>query len=200
MSEMDRDFWNDSYKEDPDQVIVPDYLLQAEVANLTVGTAVDLGCGSGHNVLMLAGLGWQATGVDWAAEAVRLAKEAAQAIGVTAQFIVADTTSWEPAQRYDLVISTYALPGGKSSQQVLETAVRALAAGGTIIIIEWDKSMAEPWQFAENDLMSPSEISALMTGLTIEKAEVRQVENPHREFDPTNAFANVALVRAKKQN
>lgn len=195
---MDQDFWNASYKEEPDQTIVPDHFLQAEVANLTVGTAVDLGCGTGHNVHMLADLGWQATGVDWAEEAVRLANETAQAKGVTARFVVADTTRWESSQHYDLVISTYALPGGEASKRVLETAVRALAPGGTLIIIEWDKSMAQPWQFAEDDLMSPTEITALLSELTIEKAEVRRVDNPHREFYPHNEFANVALVRAHK--
>ena len=56
---------------------------------------------------------------------------------------------------------------------MLETAVKALALGGSLIILEWDKSMAEVWHFDEGDLMSPEEIAALLPGLEVEKTEVR---------------------------
>lgn len=203
MSEMDQDFWNEAYKDDPHQVVIADHFLEKEVSNLPAGTAVDLGCGTGQNALMLARRGWQVTGVDWAEEAIILAQQAALAQGLDARFLVADTTTWPPPQQFDLVISTYALPGGKDSQKVLETAVKALAPGGTLIILEWDKSMAEVWHFDEGDLMSPEEIAALLPGLEVEKAEVRPVKNPFgddRKHDggDEDTAANVALVRAKK--
>ena len=56
---------------------------------------------------------------------------------------------------------------------MLETAVKALALSGSLIILEWDKSMAEVWHFDEGDLMSPEEIAALLPGLEVEKTEVR---------------------------
>ncbi len=112
MSEMDQDFWNEAYKHDPHQVVIADHFLEKEVSNLPAGTAVDLGCGTGQNALMLARRGWQVTGVDWAEEAIRLAQQAAQAQGLDARFLVADTTTWPPSQQFDLVISTYALPSG----------------------------------------------------------------------------------------
>ena len=44
MDEMARDFWNDAYKDDPDQVVVTDFILDQELEGLPVGTALDLGC------------------------------------------------------------------------------------------------------------------------------------------------------------
>ena len=40
---MDKNFWNDAYKEDPDQVEVMDLILDDEVERLPVGSALDLG-------------------------------------------------------------------------------------------------------------------------------------------------------------
>ena len=94
------------------------------------------------------------------------------------QFHAADSTIWEPIKRYDLVISSYALPGGQGSKRVLDTALKSLAPGGTLIVVEWDKSMNEVWHFAEGDLMSAGEIAANLPVLEIEKEEFRQVENP----------------------
>lgn len=203
MSETDQDFWNEAYKDDPDQGVIADHFLEKEVSDLPPGTAVDLGCGTGQNALMLARRGWQVTGVDWAEEAIRLARGAAQAQGLEARFLVADTTTWQPPGQFDLVITTYALPGRIDSQKVLETAVKGLAPGGTLIILEWDKSMAKVWHFDEDDLMSPEQIVALLPGLEIEKAEVRPVDNPFGEEYKSDegdevSTANVALVRAKR--
>ena len=65
MSEMDQEFWNETYKQDSNQAGVPDRFLAQEVEGLLPGSAVDLGCGVGHNALMLAARGWQVTGIDW---------------------------------------------------------------------------------------------------------------------------------------
>ena len=83
------------------------------------------------------------TGVDWADEGIRLAQRASQERGLKATFIVADTTTWSSERRFDLVISTFALPGREDSRRVLRTAVNALAPGGTLIVADWDRSMAE---------------------------------------------------------
>ena len=128
---MDREFWNDAYKDGPTTVVVRDFLLEEEIDRLPSGAALDLGCGSGPNALMLARRGWSVVGVDWAESAITLATQAARQEGLDATFVVADTTTWEPPSRFDLVISTYALPGSEDSARVLATAAKALAPGGT---------------------------------------------------------------------
>ncbi len=198
---MDQAFWVDAYKKDPSQVEVADLILDEELEGLPVGTALDLGCGAGTNALELAGRGWSVIGVDWAEHAIELATRSAQEKGLDATFYVGDTTTWKPPTKFDLVISTYALPGGEDSQRTLQTALKALAQGGTLLVAEWDKSMSEVWNFAEDELMSPDQIAALLPGLEIEKAEVRRLQNVFSDDDPRaqeGSSANVAFVRARK--
>lgn len=202
MDKMDKDFWNDVFKENPDQVNVEDILLDAELEGLQPGTALDLGCGSGPNALKLARLGWSVIGVDWSETAIKLANWAAREEGLDATFVVGDITEWQPPRKFDLVISTYALPGGDATRRALGTALAALAQGGTLIVAEWDRSMAEVWGFGEDDLMTPGQIVGLLPGLEIEVAEVWQVENAFGSPDDprggAGSAANVAFVRARK--
>ncbi len=198
---MDKDFWNDAYHQDPNQVVVADFFLDQELAGLPPGTALDLGCGSGPNALKLAGRGWSVVGVDWAEHAIELAMSAAQAQGLDAMFYVGDVTSWEPPAKFDLVISTYALPGGKDSKRALQTALKARAPGGTRLVAEWDSSMSEVWGLAKDELLSPAQIAKLLPELVIEKAVVRRLENAFSADDPRaheGRSANVAFVRARK--
>jgi SAM-dependent methyltransferase len=199
---MDPEFWDDAYREDVDSMIVVDRILDTEVEGLAPGRALDLGCGTGLNALMLAERGWSVLGVDWAEHAIDLATEVALSRGLDAQFVVADITSWEPPEMFDLVISTYALPGGEDSGQALQTAMSALAEGGTLLVAEWDQSMAEGWGFDLDELPTPEEIVDMLPGLEIEVAEVRTFPDM---FDSPDDFrgqhgpdANVAFVRARK--
>jgi 2-polyprenyl-3-methyl-5-hydroxy-6-metoxy-1,4-benzoquinol methylase len=202
MDEVDRDFWNEAYQEDPDHAVVEDHFLKSEVAGLQPGRALDLGCGSGPNALMLARRGWSVFGVDWAERAIELASQAAGDEGLDATFIVGDITAWEAHDKFDLVISTYALPGGEASRRTLQTALAALAEGGTLIVAEWDQSMAEVWGFGEGELMTPEQIMAFLPGLEIEAAEVREIEDAFdAPGDPPGheaSAAQVAFVRARK--
>jgi 2-polyprenyl-3-methyl-5-hydroxy-6-metoxy-1,4-benzoquinol methylase len=155
----------------------------------------------GLNALKLAERGWSVVGVDWAQDAIELATNSARQKGLDATFHVGDITTWEPCSQFDLVISTYALPGGEDSKRTLDTARRALAPGGTLLVAEWDRSMAEVWGFAEDDLLSAEEIAELLPGLEIDKAEVRQLQNVFPSDDDPRAHhgstANVAVVRAR---
>ena len=54
------------------------------------GRVLDVGCGTGEHVLMAAGLGLDATGVDAAATAIDAARGKARDRGLTARFIVWD--------------------------------------------------------------------------------------------------------------
>ncbi len=198
----DRTFWNEAYKDDPKGTMVTDRFLQVETAHLRPGRALDLGCGTGRNALALAERGWSVTGVDWAEHAISLAKEAAAQQNFSADFIAADITKWKPLHLYDLVISTYALPGGEDGKRVLQTAAAALAPGGTLLITEWDRSMAAVWGFDEDELYTPEAIAAMLPDLIIEIAEVRRFSDmftaPDDPRGSVGSSANVAFVLARK--
>ncbi len=198
---MDREYWNDSFKQDPIGVHVDDHILEAELKNLHPGTALDLGCGAGFNAVKLAEAGWSVLGVDWSEHAVKLANESAERRGLEARFIVGDITSWQPADKFDLVISTYALPGGQDSLNTLDTALSALKTGATLIVAEWDVSMAQVWGFDENDLTSLNDIAGHLTDMEIEAAEVKHLDGIFTEDDPrayAGTSANIVFVRARK--
>lgn len=197
---MDSSFWDGEFQGNPDFVNVADHVLASELEALTPGTALDLGCGSGPNALRLAERGWTVLGVDWSAQAITLARQAARDRSLSATFIAADTTAWRPDGQFDLVYSTYALPGGDASRRVLTTAAAAVAPGGTLLIVEWDRSMAKVWPFPEEDLTTPDELVAELPGFDIERAEVRRMEVFTKD-DPratAGTRANVAIVRARR--
>jgi 2-polyprenyl-3-methyl-5-hydroxy-6-metoxy-1,4-benzoquinol methylase len=57
--------------------------------------ALDLGCGTGTNVIYLARQGWEATGIDYVAQAIEEAKKKAAEQGVRATFYQGNVTRLE---------------------------------------------------------------------------------------------------------
>ena len=55
--------------------------------------AIDIGCGTGTNVITLAKAGWQVTGVDFAPRAIRLAKQKLRSGGTQVDLRVSDATN-----------------------------------------------------------------------------------------------------------
>lgn len=70
-----------------------DFLESGGVESDRYPRVIDLGCGTGANVVHLAGCGFDAWGVDFSAIAIRKANERAARAGVDAHFVVADLTS-----------------------------------------------------------------------------------------------------------
>jgi SAM-dependent methyltransferase len=56
------------------------------------GRAIDLGCGTGTNVITLSSFGWQVTGVDLVPAAIEQARMKASQAGVVADFRVGNVT------------------------------------------------------------------------------------------------------------
>lgn len=59
------------------------------------GRAIDIGCGTGTNVITLAHAGWQVTGIDFARRAITLAKRKLKSVVVQADVQVNDATKLE---------------------------------------------------------------------------------------------------------
>lgn len=56
------------------------------------GRALDIGCGTGTNVVTLVRAGWNVTGVDFASRAIKLAKRKVQSANTQAELYVRDAT------------------------------------------------------------------------------------------------------------
>ena len=147
---------------------------------LSPGSALDMGCGSGQNSIWLGARGWRVHCVDMARGAIERAEAAAVAAGVTATFERADVTSWRTKERYDLVISTYALPSrGPGRVHALTVARDAVAPGGTLLIADFDESLAASGWMAADHLVSLDEITQALPGFELAEAEVRVTEHSH---------------------
>jgi SAM-dependent methyltransferase len=71
------------------------------------GKALDLGCGTGTNVITIAEYGWQVTGVDYVPQAIRIARRKARKAGVkdAVRFLAGSVLTPDFMQdEYDLIL------------------------------------------------------------------------------------------------
>jgi SAM-dependent methyltransferase len=116
----------------------PNAQLVAEASDLSPGTALDLGCGEGGDVIWLAGRGWAVTGADFSAAGLARAARHAEEAGV------AERTDWwqvdareiDPGGRsYDLVTSQYLHPPDGGMVDVVRRLTGAVAPGGHLLVV-----------------------------------------------------------------
>jgi SAM-dependent methyltransferase len=101
------------------------------------GRALDLGCGTGTNVITLARHGWQAVGVDFVKRAIHTAEGKAEHLGVPAQFFVSDVTKLEDVQGdFDLVldIGCFHSLDDKGKQLYVDNLERLTKTGSTFLL------------------------------------------------------------------
>jgi len=117
----------------------PNGRLKTEVAALTPGRALDVGCGEGADAIWLAARGWTVTAIDISGVAIDRAQKAAQAAGASVEWVSGDVLATPfPARSFNLVSLQYpALPKAAG-----EGAVRALldtvGAGGLLLAVYHD--------------------------------------------------------------
>ncbi len=134
-----RDFWERRYCErERIWSAKPNQRLVDEVADLTPGTALELGCGEGADAIWLAERGWQVTAVDVSATALARAEAAASERGVADRIDVirADLGTGLPEGAYDLVTASYLLsPVTIPRREIMRAAARAVRPGGSLVVL-----------------------------------------------------------------
>jgi 2-polyprenyl-6-methoxyphenol hydroxylase-like FAD-dependent oxidoreductase/SAM-dependent methyltransferase len=117
----------------------PNGRLVAEVADLTPGRALDVGCGEGADAIWLARRGWTVTAIDISEVATSRAREAVELAGAAVDWVCGDALQTPfPARSFDLVSMQYpALPNAAG-----DAAVRALLdtvrPGGLLLAVYHD--------------------------------------------------------------
>jgi SAM-dependent methyltransferase len=95
------------------------------------GAAIDLGCGTGTNVIALASAGWRPTGVDFSPIAIRRAQRRLRQAGFSARLLSADVTRPLPELgRFDLALDIGCFHTLSHREAYLENLVRLLGVGG----------------------------------------------------------------------
>jgi SAM-dependent methyltransferase len=123
------------------------------------GRALDLGCGTGTNVITLSKAGWEAVGVDFVGKAVRKAHQKARQAGIQASFYTDDVTQLDKIEGpFDLILDMgcfHSLPSNDRPDYI-ENVERLLAPQGTYLLYAFLK---------ENDQqdrgLGPADLQAL---------------------------------------
>jgi SAM-dependent methyltransferase len=176
----------------------PNRWVEAEVADLAPGRALDLACGEGRNAVWLARRGWQVVAVDFSS--VGLAKgrelESHELRGPAVDWVQADVTTYRPEGPFDLALLCYLHLVADERRAAVRHAAEALGPGGVLLVIGHDSRNIADGTGGPQDpavLFTAAAVADDLsgTGLTVEKATeaLRPVEGAGRP-------AIDALVRA----
>jgi 2-polyprenyl-3-methyl-5-hydroxy-6-metoxy-1,4-benzoquinol methylase len=116
----------------------PNPQLVAEASGLTPGTALDVGCGEGGDVIWLARQGWRVTGADFSGNGLARAARHAEEAGV------AERTDWwqvdartfaADGRSFDLVTTHFLHPPNGGMVAVTTLLSEAVAPGGYLLVV-----------------------------------------------------------------
>jgi len=184
----------------------PNQFVEAELADLLPGRALDLASGEGRNALWLADRGWEVTAVDFSlvgldkGRSLQARHEHGRDLHV--DWVHADVLEYTPSPAsYDLVLLAYLQLVPAQRRIAVHTAFAALRPGGTFFLIAHDSSNLTEGTGGPQDpsvLLTAEDVLADLDG---ERFEVEQAGRVTRMLDqpdgpPRPAYdALVRLVR-----
>jgi SAM-dependent methyltransferase len=133
--------WDARYREHDDAMWSgrPNGRLVSEVADVTPGRALDVGCGEGADAIWLARRGWAVTAIDIASVAVDRAREAAEAAGVVVEWLSGDARQTAfPARSFDLVSLQYPALPKAAGDAAVRTLLDTVRPGGLLLAVYHD--------------------------------------------------------------
>jgi SAM-dependent methyltransferase len=159
----------------------PNQFVEAALADLPPGRAVDLAAGEGRNALWLAGRGWQVTAVDFSR--VGLDKGRAAAGDLPIEWVCQDVLEWEGAD-YDLALVAYLQVAAGPRREAVRRAFAALRPGGTLFWVAHDTSNLTEGTGGPPDpsrLMTAEDVLGDLAGQDL---EVQRAERVARRVEP----------------
>jgi SAM-dependent methyltransferase len=201
---VDAKEWNDRYA---DTSLLwsaaPNRWVAAELADVPVGRALDLGAGEGRNALWLAARGFTVTAVDFAKVALDRGRQQAEAAHIPAEriaWVEADLIDYHPAPlAFDVVVIAYLQLPEQPRRIVTARAVEALAPGGVLLVIGHDLAnltygTGGPQQ--AEVLFQPQDVVADIRA-TDRPLRIVRADTVRRPVDGSDRDAIDALVRAQ---
>jgi ubiquinone/menaquinone biosynthesis C-methylase UbiE len=139
--------------------------LQEYLRTHPPGRAIDLGCGTGTNVLTLAQAGWQVTGVDFIPRAIRIARRKVRRAGLQVDLHLADVTDLGGMDSpFDLALDIGCYHSlGSRKDRYLSELVRILAPGGHWLLY----SFLNPEKLQDGNGLGETDLSAIQDSLTL---------------------------------
>ena len=131
--------WDERYSgAEPVWSANPNPQLVAAVSGLAPGTALDVGCGEGGDVIWLARQGWVVTGADFSAKGLARAARHAKEAGLTDRIDwrqVDARTFTADGRTFDLVTSHYLHAPDGGMVEVTKRLAEAVAPGGHLLVV-----------------------------------------------------------------
>ncbi|MGW7345316.1 class I SAM-dependent methyltransferase [Streptomyces sp. NPDC054854] len=163
-----RDEWDNRYSERQQLWSgQPNGALVAEVADLSPGRALDVGCGEGADAIWLARAGWDVTALEVSGVALTRAAAHARDAGVGVRWVHAGLAEAAlPRVSFDLVSAQYPAllrtPGSTAEHALLD----AVAPGGSLLLVHHagmdENHTAQDNSFDPADYVWPSMVAALL--------------------------------------
>ena len=195
---MDATEWDARYA-DSERVwsLGPNQFVEAALADLPPGRAVDLAAGEGRNAVWLASRGWDVTAVDFSRVALERGRETAPDAGVT--WVCADVLTWRSgAEPYDLAVLAYLQLEASGRRRATRNGFGCLRPGGTFFLVAHDSSNLTEGTGGPQDpsvLMTADDILADLGDASYDVVEAARVERRVAGPDGTERTAFDALVR-----
>lgn len=136
-----------------------------ESGRLKPGRALDLGCGTGNDVIFLAQHGFDSIGVDLSERAIEQAREKSKASEVSATFLAGDVTDLKEVRgTFDLVLDFGCLGcviGTPSRERYVDTLLRLTRPDSTYVLLNFARTPESKISFVPNTL-APGEVDRLL--------------------------------------
>lgn len=199
--------WDARYTERGDKMWSgrPNGTLVAEVAALTPGTVLDVGCGEGADAIWFAQRGWQVTAIDVSPLAIERARSAADAAGVAGiDWVVGDAMATEFASAsFDLVSGQYFVLPNAHGEAALAALLDAVKPGGTLLMVhhaDFDPERMRAHGMEPDDYFFVDDVArvARAAGFVIETNAVRPRVDPPPATEHGNDHVHDHVLRARR--
>lgn len=144
----------------------PNGALVAEVAGLTPGRVLDVGCGEGADAVWLASRGWDVTALEVSGVALERAAGHARDSGLAVRWVhAALTEAGLPPGSFDLVSAQYPALLRTPDAAAERALLAAVAPGGVLLLVHhagMDTQHAHDSEFDPADYVWPSMVAALL--------------------------------------
>jgi len=188
----------------------PNRFVEAELAYLAPGRALDVAAGEGRNALWLADRGWQVTALDFSlagldkGRALQARHERGRDLHV--DWVHADALTWEAGPvPYDLVLLAYLQLVADQRRTAVRRAFGTLREGGTFFVVAHDSTNLTEGTGGPTDpavLFTAEEVLADLDGERFEVERAERVTRPvptaddgHTHPGEAERHAYDALVR-----